>query len=255
MTLEELTDDARIQVDQDNSTVGKIYNHTIYFTFVGSYLSSRLTSNHNNTTLWTVPDDGPWYSDNLGELNMFQSSDNVVSLVEVPATLAGQPTEGQEFWFRYKLKDDDFNGTIGKAIDEFDRYRTKFTIQYNDNGTPGEIEFYAPGSVTKHLMGWNEGDPMPFHETLTIEDYEPLFVDYFDRLYNLIDTAQSDPFQNPDVTKQYGKIVNRNTPPGYTAPNPFLTDLARIKTIATGDVLQHDELYPTLVTLRMEDFL
>jgi len=187
--------------------------------------------------------------------------DQVISTTEVPATLAGQPTEGQEFWFRYKLKDDDFNGTIGKAIDEFDRYRTKFKINYtyDDNGTPtpGEIEFYAPGSVTKHLMGWNEGDPMPWHpvKTLNPNDQQQEFEDYFARLYDLIDTAQSHPFQNPDVTKQYGKIVNRNTPPGYTAPNPFLTDLARIKTIATGDVLQQDELYPTLVTLTMEDFL
>ena len=262
--LDTVVDSALIGVDPNNvSTPNKWKNHRTNMSQVGIFLQFFLTNDTGDSILWTpAPDEtGRWYSENLEGLQMWLSGNIIGSIVDVPLVLPANSrnAEGQEYWIRYKLVDDDNNGTVAVIRDEIDRYRNTISIDYKDNGVDKNVSFYAPGSVVKYLFGLDIDQPMP--EWMNGSSLDPVnntqeFVDFFSRLYDIIETFESDPVNgDPWKVLAYTKIVNRNTPPGYSQPeNPFLDTLMLIKGIATPDVLEHDALYPTLVTARLEDF-
>ncbi len=261
--LDTVVDSALIGVDPNNvSTPNKWKNHRTDYSVVGAFLRFYLTNDTNNSILWTpAPDEtGRWYSENLEGLDMTLDSNLIYSLKKLPLVLPAnnRNAEGQEYWIRYKLNDDDNNGTIAVIRDEIDRYLSKFVIDYVDNGEQKQVGFLVPNSVFKYLLGYNIDEPTPWVPNTTIDPNvdQQRFVDFFSKLYDIIETFESDPVNgDPWKVLAYTKIVNRNTPPGYSQPeNPFLDTLMLIKGIATPDVLEHDALYPTLVTARLEDF-
>ena len=260
-TLDSVVDSALIGVDHDNvSTPNKWKNHKTDASQVGLFLRFYLTNDTGDPILWTpAPDEtGRWYSENLDGLDMVLDANIIGTYKEIPLVLPAnnQNAEGQEYWIRYKLVDDDNNGTIAVIRDEIDRYRSKFVIDYVDNGEQKQLSFFVPNSVFKYLLGYNIDEPTPWVPNLTLSPNDSSFKEFFSRLYDIIETFESDPV-NGDLWKvlAYTKIVNRNTPPGYSQPeNPFLDTLMLIKGIATPDVLEHDALYPTLVTAKLEDF-
>jgi hypothetical protein len=243
-------DDSVLSFTDDDTqvTTNKLRDHLVDGSGVGMYISASPNSNPASTTVWELGD----YDPKLDELGGIVLMAGIIgSYNKIPPTLNGQPTEGQEYWIEYRLKDSDSTGTIGRIDEEFDRYRTKFIIDYmfDDDGTmtPASLDFYAPNSVVKYLMGWDENSPMTWNPAQTINPANNNFVPFFQRVTDLLN--------NPDYELKRSRLVNRNTPYPYTDPlNPFEVTLAQLDAIAQGDVHEQDELYPTLVTLNMENY-
>ncbi|RMG25796.1 MAG: hypothetical protein D6732_22030 [Methanobacteriota archaeon] len=125
--LEQVVDSALIGIDHDNvSTPNKWKNHRTDSSFVGNFLTFYLTNDTGIVNFWsTAPDEnGRWYSENLDGLSMIQAGNIIGTQIPLPLVLPSnnQPAEGQEFWIRYKLVDDDYNGTIAQIDDEIDRW-------------------------------------------------------------------------------------------------------------------------------------
>lgn len=248
--MTETIDDAVLSFTDDDSqiTTNKLRDHYVDGGIVGRYISASPNSNPASTTIWELGN----YDPKLDELGGLVFIGGIIgSYNQIQTTLAGKPTEGQEYWIEYRLKDSDSSGSIGRIDDEFDRYRTRFTVDYmyDDNGTmtPASINFYAPNSVTKYLMGLDENTPLTWNPGQTINPANNNFPLFFQRLTDLINDS--------NYAMKRSRVVNRNTPYPYTdSDNPFEVTLAQLNAISQGDVRLHDALYPTLVTLGMENF-
>ncbi|NOX35950.1 MAG: hypothetical protein GXO78_00280 [Calditrichaeota bacterium] len=270
--LGKVADSAVIGVDSDNvSTSPQWKNHRTDSSQVGRFLTIYLTSEGSDPTLWLPapykagPNKGRWYSENLDGLQMVLDGNGIGTDVKIPLTLPnGQNAEGQEYWIRYKLKHGDNDFTVAKVVDEIDRYLITLNIDYKDNGEDKTTSFYVPGSVYNYLMGFDPSSNVVWVNNLKLEpptekpsDYEDdPFTRFFVRLYDMLETFETNPIEgDPWLVKSTTKIINRNTPWGYKGTNPFLDQLVLIKGIATPDVLEQDELYPTAVRVAMRNFL
>ena len=235
----------------------KIKHHTVQYSVIGRGIIIYLNNNPINPAIWRFPVQLiDWHSKNLTELELELDYNKLFTNKILEEQLDGAPAEGQEYRIKYFLRTSENTGIFGEVIDEIDRYLTKFIIDYNDNGEQKQVDFFVPNSVFKYLLGYNIEEPTPWIPMLTISPNDSSFTEFFSRLYDIIDTFESDPVNgDPWKVLAYTKIVNRNTPPGYSQPeNPFLDTLMLIKSIATPDVLEHDALYPTLVSVKLEDF-
>ncbi len=245
--MTESLDNVLLNIRNDDSQVNvrKIRDHYVENAYVGLPLTSLLNSSDATTTNWELVKS----SDNLASVPPVSSGQYIFSSGNIPESLAYE-----DFWVEYRLKDSDSSGSIGKIEDEFDRYKTKFTIDYmyDDNGTmtPGFVEFKAPNSVTKYLMGWNPNDPISYRQYTTLDPIaDPQeFVNFFANLENTINNL-------PANALARSKIINRNTPYPLNDPdNPFEATLALLSGISHGDVLVQDDLYPTQINLEMTNY-
>lgn len=265
-TLEQVVDEATIEIaPHGDPTSIEWRNHRVDSSQVGRFLGIYLTNHPGNATLWSPapyedgPNAGRWYSENLNGLQMTQDANLIYTDIKIPLNLPnGQPAEGQEYWIRYKMDEGGNKHTIAVVRDEIDRYWIALNIDYMDNGQQETKTINVPGSVFKYLwqLPMNQGVPFMNGASLDPANNQSEFVEFFDRLYNLIDTFQTDPLNgDPWKVMACSRIINRNTPWLYqTIINPAELDLALLKAIAEPDVLNHDLLYPTKVSVTMQDF-
>lgn len=237
------TDSAIITTTDDSAqyTTREVRNHAVQSSYVGTPLSTTLNDAQGSTSGWELMG----YSENIEHLNLLGSGSIIGSLAP--------PTEddvGKEYTLMYRAFDNssEDSGIVGIVDEEIDRYKTQFTIDYMANGQPTTVDFKAPNSVTKYLMGWNPNDPIAFLDEQQLDPIATtqLFVDYFARFQEFLTQSQ--------YLLGRSRVVNRNTTVPVPDPNPVYGTLALLEAISEGDVLNHDELYPTLITLNMTDF-
>ena len=254
----QMIDEAHFSIVEPSAVeTTKIKHHTVQYSVIGRPITIYLNNNPINISIWRFPEQLiDWHSKNLTELELELDYNEIFTNKILEEQLDGAPAEGQEYRIKYFLKTSENTGIFGKVIDEIDRYLTKFIVDYNDSGEQKQVDYFVPNSVFKYLLGYNIDEPTPWVPNLTLSPNDSSFKEFFSRLYDIIETFESDPVNgDPWKVLAYTKIVNRNTPPGYSQPeNPFLDTLILIKGIATPDVLEHDALYPTLVSVKLEDF-
>lgn len=228
--------------DPQQYTSREVRDHTVDPSYVGIPLGATVHDAIGSTTGWELLG----ASENIEHLQP-GGSGNIYGTFS-PAT---EQDAYKEYWLKYRALDSgsQSSGITRIVDDEIDRYKTVFSIDYiENNGNVQTVEIIAPNSVTKYLMGWNSEDPIqyvPFQSINPVLQQQE-FVDYFARLQEMV--------TNPDYNLKVSRIVNRNTPSPVPDPNPAYAKIALLDAISQGDVLNHDELYPTLIVLDMTDF-
>lgn len=235
------TDDVIHSVVADSPSHRILRDPYVDGTIVGANYVVALNDSEGNANGWEVVSN----SENMQDLNLDVSAGLIYSPEPIPLNLAET-----EHSLEYRARNEPYDtpaGIQGNLQEEFDRYAAKFTINYMINGNPESLEFFAPNSVTKKILGWSPEEPIPFWDLYSLSaisnpnELESAF------------TNLNDILNNPDNYVMRTRLRNRNTPSPCPDPNPWEAEELLLSGLSI-DPLQQDDLYPTQIAVEMTDF-